>query len=85
MLVFQQKRASDTSKWVYCVPREQIASDVRHGKQRINEVFYFLCDAVVVEGGADVLPGGDEVRSLFEGYFGGETCGARGCRCEFLV
>ena len=42
-------------------------------------------DAVVVDGGADVLAGGDEVRTLFEGYFGGDLGGARGCRCEFTM
>ena len=54
-------------------------------KQSRHEIVNFSGDAVVVEGGADVLAGGDEVRSLFEGYFGGDTCGARGCRCEFTM
>ncbi len=66
-------------------PRKLIALDVRHGKQRINEVFYLLRDAAVVESGADVLAGGDEVHALFEGNAGGDLRCAFGCRCAFLV
>ena len=36
-------------------------------EQPLHQFLDLLCDAVVVEGGADVLAGGDEVHTFFEG------------------
>ena len=58
-------------------------SRLRPHKQSDHQPLHLLGNAVIEEGGADVLAGGDEVRTFFEGYFGGDVCGAFGCRCEF--
>ena len=54
-------------------------------KQSRHEIVNFSGDAVVVEGGADELAGGDEVHVFFERDVGGELLCARGCRCEFTM
>jgi hypothetical protein len=44
-----------------------------------------LPNTVVLEGGADVFAGGDEVHAFFEGNVGGDAGGALGGGCEVLV
>lgn len=51
------------------------------GEQSCHQFLDLLGNAVVVEGGADVFAGGDEVYVLFEGDGGG----ALGGGCEFSM
>ena len=52
------------------------------GEQSYHHSLYLLRDAVVLERGADVLAGGDEVCAFFEGNGEGDVGGALGGGCE---